>query len=123
MIGVEDDDVVLTHPAAADAVEVGGANVRVGGQILELEVYAAAHERRQRKLLHVVPVVAVMIRALDVRAQMAGEIHDGVKVRNRAARVEAVHMAAAGLGLRIERLGQIDHAQGTQLIYAHVNHS
>ena len=65
----------------------------------------------QRQVSDAGPVVVMMVGALAMGSQMAGQIHDGMEIRDRAAGVETCQAATASLGLRIQNLGQIDDSQ------------
>ena len=51
----------------------------------------------------------MVIRALTVCAQMAHQIHIGVKIRYPAAGVETVKRASSALSCRIDQLCEINH--------------
>ena len=85
---------------------------------VDVDVDRAPHERGQRQLADGLAILKVMIRALAVGAEVAGQIQRGVEIRNRAAGVIADQMAAAAFGLRVEHLRQIDDTQVAHLVYA-----
>ena len=115
---VDDDDIALPHAVAEHLVEVGSADMRVRRQMVDGCVDRAAHERGQRQVADGLAVLKVMIRALAVGAEVAGQIQRGVVVGNRSAGVVADQSAAAALRLRVEHLGQVDDAQVAHLVYA-----
>ena len=93
------------------------ADVIVGLQVVDGHVDRAAHERGQRQIADGRAVFKVVIRALTMGAEVAGQIQRGVEIRDRSAGIVADQAAAAALRLRIEHLGQVDDAQVAHLVY------
>ena len=114
---IQADDIALLNAVAAGAVEVGGADVTVRFKEIDVDIDRAAHERGQRQFADGLAVLKVMIRALAVRAEVAGQIQRSVEIRDRSAGVVADQMAAAGFGLWVEHFREIDHAITIEFVY------
>ena len=66
----------------------------------------------------------MMVGALAMGSQMAGQVHDRVEVWNGSTCVEAVEVAPPGLRLRVESLGEIDYSESIEIVDdIHVNSS
>ena len=85
---------------------------------VDVDVDRTPHERGQRQLADGLAILKVMIRALAVGAEVAGQIQRGMKIRNRSTGIIADQVAAAAFRFGIEHLRQIDNAQVAHLIYA-----
>ena len=85
---------------------------------IDVDIDRAAHERGQRQFADGLAILKVMVRALAVRAEVAGQIQRGMKIRNRSTGIIADQVAAAAFRFGIEHLRQIDNAQVAHLIYA-----
>ena len=116
-VAVQNDDIAFLDAVAAGAVEIGGADVAVRLKEIDVDIDRAAHERGQRQFADGLAVLKVMIRALAVRAEVAGQIQRSVEIRDRSAGVVADQMAAAGFGLRVEHFREIDHAITIEFVY------
>lgn len=110
--GINDYNIAFFDLAGSGTVKVCCRDMGARSyRILKVYVDSSSKEGGQWQVCHAWPVIVMVVGAFTVGSQMAGQIHDGVKIRNRAAGIETGQMATAGFSLRIQDLGQIDDSQ------------
>ena len=108
--GVDDHDIPLAH-FSGFSVEICCRDMAVRrAAFLEVHINASSDKGSQRDGCHIRPVVIMVIRALCMCAEMTHNVKIGMKIRNRAACVKTVQLAAAGFGCRIHQLGKVYHS-------------
>lgn len=58
----------------------------------------------------------MVVGALAMGSQVAGQVHDRVEVWDGSTCVEAVEVAPPGLRLRVESLGEIDYSESIEIV-------
>ena len=106
--GIEDHGVALAHFLADRTVEHGGRHIGIRGGICELHIQPSAHESRDGESGYIGPVFTVVVRTFAVCAEMAHQIHMGVKVRDRAAGIKPVKGTSSGLRCGVNQFGEVN---------------
>jgi hypothetical protein len=93
-VGIKDDNIALLDLIAKCAVKISSGDMCVRLKPVDGSVYCAAHKCSQRKIAYRLTILKMMIRALAVGSQMAGQIQCSVEIRDRAAGVITDQTAA-----------------------------
>jgi hypothetical protein len=110
VVGIQDNDITFLNLIAKCAIQISSGDMSVRLQPVDGSVYGTAHESGQRKIAYRLAIFKMMIRALAVCSQMAGQIQCGMEIRDRTAGVITDQTAAAGLGSRIQNFGKINNS-------------
>ena len=84
--GVNNNNVTLLNLSGSSPVKVCRRDVGAGSNsVLKVHINSPSQESGQRKVCHAGPVIIMVVGALTVGSQMAGQIHDCVEIRDGAA--------------------------------------